>query len=342
MQILFRVDGSATVGLGHIVRSVNIAKKLKGLYKNDVSILFLVRYDTIAISKIKEGDFSYDIIPDNAIEEEFLYSKVSIGGYQILFIDKIYNYSASFIQSLKDYVKVVMFHYVCEGAYHADTFILPSVHSDKETMESELWKKNNVDFRWGFDFIIINDNILKINRKRKANNRKKLIITTGGSDPKGVILYLSEWLSKMSLEDVDIKILYGEAFAQKEKLFQISENFPENIKLSPFVYDELVDADMAICTFGVSTYELMFLEIPVLSVSHAQTNAKGSKNLVERYEVIRDIGLIDDLDFETFESTLKDFINDIELYKMKFKENKYLDGKGLERVAKTIYNTVYE
>jgi spore coat polysaccharide biosynthesis predicted glycosyltransferase SpsG len=96
---------------------------------------------------------------------------------------------------------------------------------------------------------------------------------------------------------------------------------------------------MAISTFGISTYELMYLGIPVISVSHAQINAEGSYMLAKRYNAHIDLGLIDSLSKESLEHAILQLTSKPALREYYSNIGKKLvDGKGVERVASIILN----
>ena len=92
-------------------------------------------------------------------------------------------------------------------------------------------------------------------------------------------------------------------------------------------------------TFGVSTYELIYLGVPVITIGHVRKNAEGSACLAEKYGLNYDLGLIDDLTREKFFSTLKTLIkNPKQLEKMQDKSIGLIDGLGANRVAKLIHS----
>lgn len=202
--------------------------------------------------------------------------------------------------------------------------------------------KSEVQFFHGSDFIIINQEIQKVKIKRKKkkveHNLLKIVVTTGGSDPEAVLLKILNWLSDNTFSNIDICVLKGQAFMHSPNLELLIPKLASNIRVVNYNSNELIDADIAVSTFGVSTYELMYLGIPVLSIGHAEPNARGSYLIESRYKALIDLGIIDKLSKDSFVESLQSVINSSELRNDLVKRgNKIVDGKGLDRVVDAIY-----
>ena len=341
--VLFRVDAYPQIGLGHIIRSVSIYKELRK--KNTrLNGKFLGFYDCTAIEILENNDIEYNnkrvIIED---EEETLLKEIRAYNPELVFIDKLYDYTKDYILKLRNITYVVMFHNLCHGAYYVHKFILPSAHTDNSIIQYPEWNNDYVDFYWGPEYIPINDNLIKVrtevNSLDSGQKKPYAVITTGGSDPEGVALKLLDWLIESKIEDINIIFLKGKSFIHKEQLKLLSRKFPDNISIKDFNYKSLASATLAISTFGVSTYELMYLGIPTISIGHAYINALGSMILKRRYNSIIDLGHINDLNKNDFISNMRWLWNDFEL-KEEFKKQgqQLIDGKGIERITNILTN----
>jgi len=82
----------------------------------------------------------------------------------------------------------------------------------------------------------------------------------------------------------EILILIGDAFKHKERLNNL--NLPSNFKISPYRPSKLLEADVALATFGVTVYELIYLNIPVICAGHTEENKKGCKALSKHCKLI--------------------------------------------------------
>ncbi len=345
MNILFRVDASKEIGLGHLIRSLTIADALvesKKLDKNN--ILFACREDQLSKAEIVQH--GYQIVKENEgkSEEQFLQDIIEEEKYALLIIDKLYNYKPEFISRIKQFVTVCMMHNLCEGAFHSDVFILPSAHSPEDIIDNVLWEKNKVSFFGGPEYIIINKKILAIKalrEKRRENRKKRVVISTGGSDPEAVLLTLLKWVSDLEPGRLEFLALAGKNFAHKRKLINLKKDLPAHIEVKEYDTEAYIHADLAIATFGITTYELLYLGIPTISLGHSPVNSEGSTRLAKRTGSILDLGYFYQLSQNQFIKTLMKAVNDPSLRsKLSEKGNKLVDGKGLTRIVKVILETL--
>ncbi len=340
-MILFRVDAYPKVGLGHIIRSVAIGSYIKS--RTEVPVIFAGYYDAKAIEILESHKIAYiNNIAFLSVEEETLLSTIQKRKPNIVFIDKLYPYSCDFINNCKLQAQIIMFHNLCEGAFCVNKFILPSAHHSDEIINSPKWDKLGTDFYYGAKYIPINQEVIGITKHRKANksnsNKQIVGITTGGSDPKGVMIHILTWLNDNSFQNVEFYALIGKSFMHHKKLNELKSQLPNNICIKPYNYQELIKCNIVISTFGVTTYELMFMGIPVISIGHALNNAKGSEIIEKKYGALIDLGLIDEITNELFINKCEALINSKILQQdLISKSSLLVDDKGIERIYDIIF-----
>lgn len=338
MKVIFRVDAYPEIGLGHFVRSIAIALELQKTSK--LNIVFAGNYSDYALNELNHNNLSYLSPGLNENEEDFLFRFIASEKPKLIFIDNLYNYSDSFLHSIKSKVKLILFHNLCEGRFQVDAFVLPSAHHPEEIIHDTRWEKNNVDFYYGFDYIPVNEEIKNIQLKNsQKSSRYKVSITTGGSDPRGVMIKVIKWLLRPGYSKIKFTILPGGNFILAQELEALKQKAPGNFDFNTFNYYDLESSDLVICTFGVTSYELIYLGVPFISISHAQSNARGSSILSEKMPFIKDLGLIDNLREETFHKQLKESISNRDL-KTEFRKSSrnLMDGKGINRIIDIILN----
>jgi len=338
VKILFRVDARPDVGLGHLIRSIAIARRLKDHYLG-TEICFLTRENQFSIDLLIKNDFPYKLRGTNP-EESFICESVRKADADVLFIDNLFPYPPEFIREIRRYIRVSMFHNLCDGAFDCDQFILPASHVSDIVLQDKRWLTGPVKLYEGFPYIVLNDKILVLERKSGINtDPMNIVLTTGGSDPKGVMIRLLEFLMDFKIENIKITSLIGETFSHPGELEKFRGRFSSIFSVHPFNYTDLANADLAVNTFGVGTYELIYLGIPVLSIGHAEQNAQGSARLAEKYGIINNLGLIDNLTRQKFLSALIEMIaKPKQLMKIQKKSRQLIDGLGCVRVADLIYS----
>ena len=338
MKILFRVDGGLNSGLGHLIRCMAIARRLKDHFKG-IKICFLTEENKFSNDLLSKNGFSFEI-REKLSEETFISNSIKKANAAVLFIDKIYPYSAEFIKEIRKQIRVSMFHIWCDGTFESDLFIIPASHNSNSVLKDERWLTSPVKLYEGFPYVILNDKILESKQKSGINtNPLHIVITTGGSDPKGVLIRLLEYLLDFNMKNIKITVLVGETFSYPDKLRNLQKRLSDIFTFLPFNYTDFAAADLAVNTFGSSTYELIYLGIPVLSIGHADRNAQASACLAKKYGIIKDLGHIDDLTGIKFLSSLTELIsNPKQLLEMQKKSRHLIDGRGCERVAELIYS----
>lgn len=336
MNILFRVDGYPEIGLGHFVRSIAIASGLRD--KTPLNIIFAGTFSENTKDSLKNKGFQF-ISPDkNEDEQSFINRANTIANSSLIFIDNLYPYSEEFIIDLRSKVRLVLFHNLCPGAYYADAFILPSAHHPDKILKDSSWKKNKVAFFSGLEYIPINEHIIKQRNKSFSKRKiKQISITTGGSDPKGVMLKLLKWINAFGIQNVKFKALIGSSFINIKELNELLPQLSPDILVKDFNYQDLVYSDLVISTFGVTSYELIYMGIPFISVSHAEKNAEGSKILSAKHPLIKDLGIIDNLQQIDFKNALHEVLANPDLKDSFLKlSNELMDDKGINRIISVI------
>ena len=332
------MDAGPDVGLGHLNRSIAIARKLKKNY-SEIDICFLTNENQFSTDLLSQNGFQY-ILQEKKSEETSITDAVKNIHTDVLFIDKLFPYRPAFIREIRKHARVCMFHNLCDGAFECNHFILPASHVNDKVLQDKRWTTGKVKLFEGSPYIVLNDKILTLKQKSNINTHPMhIVLTTGGSDPKGVMIQLLEYLVDFEIKNIKITALIGETFSHIDEVENLRGNFCHNISIIPFNYTDFANADLAVNTFGVSTYELIYLGIPALSIGHIKQNARGSYLLAKKYGFTQDLGLFDDLTQREFLSTLNTVITDpTNLEKMQEKSRGFIDGFGAKRVAKLIHS----
>jgi len=332
-KIVFRCDASSEIGLGHVIRSLAVAKELQEKNK----IIFASAVDQTN-SYIREYDFEIFSKNDNENEETFLTRAITKLHPDVLFIDKKYSYDSAFLNELKkNNVKIMMMDNLCEGLSACDEIVFHSLHFDENLLKEYLSQEKIAHVKMGPKYIILRNEILSLKNKieRDLHNPPNIIVTTGGSDPKGVLIKIIKWLKEINLP-ANIYLLVGHAFKFKDQLEDIKENLPDNFRVVPYSPQEIIKADIVICTFGVTIYEMIYLQIPTICISHTVENANDSKIINEKYGVIKDMGYIDDINSGDLNIAIRNIMQEDKHQKMVERCDNIIDGMGAKRVGEKI------
>ena len=323
-KIVFRCDSNNKIGLGHLVRCLAVANHLK----EKKSIIFATDIDE-SNSHIKND---YEIIykKQDEYEKEFLKRINSEINPDILILDNKYPYNRYLLQELKkNSLKIIILDNICDGMMECDEIIFPNAHFNLDRLNEYLVQDKINKVKTGQDYVILRDEIIAFKDKTIKNHHKiKIAVTTGGSDPEGVLITLSLLLKELNIEE-DVYLLYGESFKHKNSLDAL--NLPKNFHKLPYSLEYLTKSDIVICTFGMTVYEMIYLGLPTICISHSKHNAKCANILKQRYYALENLGYIKDLDTDILFKSL----NKIQTSK-NIPLKAFIDGKGAKRVANLI------
>lgn len=334
MKIVFRCDASSDIGLGHVIRCLAVAKE----FEEQKQIIFATTEDETN-SYIKDSNFKIFPKGRDETEEAFLERMNTVLKPDIIVIDKKYSYKSAFLNHLKQKrTKIVMLDNICEGLSAADEIIFPVAHLDENLLRKYLSREQIERVKTGPEYAILRDEILKLKNRGRHDLHipPNIAVTTGGTDPGGVLLKIIPWLKEMDLE-ANISILMGRAFKFRDELDSLVRDLPDNFHVMPYSLQELIKGDIVICTFGVSIYEMIYLQIPTICISHSIENAEGARILKERYGVIEDLGYVRDVTPKNLYLAITKLLTDKTYYRnMVERCGNLIDGEGAKRVGRMI------
>jgi len=328
MNILFRVDAGDKIGLGHYFRTITLAK---ALYKRGIGVTIthkpspfwtkvVLPFPTVTLEEGKEESHTLQLIKK--------------GDFSVYYVDGIIAFTEAFIESIrKSRIKVVFYQNNSDTKHLCDIFILPSLRYDSSFFKN-FSEKTKVFT--GLDYVIFNEKVYQLASKRKPIRKiaENIGIVTGGSDPKGVLLTIHSLIEHATFQHINFIYFYGEDFLHKEN---IPAHTKANVQFSPFDLKAVSNMDIVICTFGVSTYELMYLGIPTISIGHQFTNAAASKKVEDCTKGIIDLGLIDDINATRLNDTLGMLIDQPQQREALSKNAmKAIDAKGIDRIIQIV------
>ena len=328
MKILFRVDAGGQTGLGHFFRSLALAEKLK---ERGHSVYFISQPSDFWKKKKDTGfDFPHFQIDDSESELKVIRDQK----IELFFVDGIIEFKEAYLSAIKAVAKVVFYQNISDSRHLADVFILPSVHQG-----SDFFKDfgENTKVYQGLEYFTFNPIISTIPQKAPPVWVRNIAITSGGSDPANTLLRL--------LDMIDFRMFYSQKFtfypgSDYQHADKIPGQLPYNVSFETFDHRKILENDLLIGAFGVSIYEFLALNMPVLAFGHQQSTAWAADVLEVKTGALISLGDIDHLDAYDLNDQLRQFVKKkeriVQLYE---RTTKVLDLKGVERVAEILEET---
>ena len=178
-NILIRCDASQEIGLGHIVRCLELAKQLE---KQDCNILFAIKPYEIAIQALEDKGLNYTC----ATLENFNYESWIKNLIDTHAID-------TFIGDVRDGFPIELIHYMKSKniltialdepspyAKECDfTFYPPHANIDKKLYKGKVYQ--------GLEYLILREEFYKPFEKMQ-NSMPNLLVMMGGTDSENITL----------------------------------------------------------------------------------------------------------------------------------------------------------
>lgn len=320
-EVWIRVDGSRTLGLGHVFRCLALAYMLQ----DEFTVSFFTKELPINLrSKIQEGYFRVISIGE---EDDFL---KRLTGEEIVVVDH-YNLNSQFQQAIKGNGNFLVFiDDIPRGKYFADLIInhAPGVEP------SQYDAQDFTQFALGLDYALLRPQFLRIAKegvsKRKEGvskrNEKQLFICFGGSDPKNLTKLVLEVAANMR-EFKNINVVLGQSYHQPKKIFDMAKH-DKSVKVHTSLDEnEMVllmkEADVAVVPASGILMEALASGCRVISGMYVQ-------NQSQVYETFRNSNIF--IDAKIFEeSDLKSAFEKVDTFSI---PDKLIDGKSGERIKK--------
>lgn len=351
-SVLFRVDGNSQIGMGHIMRSITLAKELR---KQNFNICFASKFEQGAEKIISEGfqlkqlsDIKSNIAPglkygsvgeqENEIEE--LNASIEQNEYDLLIVDS-YNVSSRYFQSLKRFAgKIAYIDDINSFEYNADIIVNGNINATD--LHYKKYNENQM-LLLGRDYCLVREEFRLLPQRTLNTIVGEIMITTGGADPYNLSpLIAKAVISNKALSDIKVNIVIGKAFENKSELYKLC-NRRKNIILHEGISNMsniMLKCDLAISSGGSTLYELSACGTPTIAMILAD-NQKGIVEKMSEIGCVENIGWFNEISYIELMKRVDFYIRHYEArVLMSTKMQNLIDGLGAKRVANELKRTL--
>jgi spore coat polysaccharide biosynthesis predicted glycosyltransferase SpsG/CMP-N-acetylneuraminic acid synthetase len=283
-RILFRVDGSTSIGMGHVYRSLAIGDALRQSSRADIAFLMSADHSEGIVTVSRSGypvrvvgdgkvdtyvehirDYAPEILINDLprIEERYLRALSHLGVTTVNLVD-----------TLDD----------LEVTEHYAQVIVSVMNEDRETPEG---------FYGGPAYAILRSHFREREQKEVRETPRLVLLSFGGSDPQGLTLKAARALQGLPAA-VEIVAVAGPAFSHRAEFEAQALGFSRRVPLinqaGGHIADLMFEADVVIGSGGMSVYEIAALGTPGIILGQ---NAKEDRRMREfsRHGTIEYLGL---------------------------------------------------
>jgi len=281
-NILIRADSSSTIGTGHIMRDIVLARQYKS-----ANITFAIQdLDGNINDKIKQNGYKVNILKSNDIKElDKLIKKLNI---DLLIID---HYEIDYkkekkLKKLNPDLKIMVLDDTYETHY-CDILLNHNIYAKKKNYKNKVPK--NCKLLCGKKYTLLRDEFQKEKLKSYKKNKKfTFFIAMGGADTSNINIKILKILKKF--DNIKVNLVTTSSNKNLKKLEKYCAN-KKWIKLhinSQQIAKLIKKSDYGIITPSVTANELYFLNKQFLAIQTASNQKFMTKHLKNKnYKILK-------------------------------------------------------
>ena len=317
MKVLIRADGGCNIGMGHIMRMLVLADKLKAFSE----VVFVCR---------KNGEFETGVrfieaygYPVFTVNGEAIIDELAGIGGDCLITDS-YDVDESYFRRTGDIFGITGYmDDLNKVRINADFIINQNIYARDLGYE----KYEGTVLLLGTQYALLRDEFRGLPARKMKRNVKSVLVTLGGSDPQNLTEKLALKLGR-AFPRITFHIIAGPSFIHVDSLEAAAG---ENIVIhrEPKMSALMMQCDAAVSACGSTVYELCACGTPIIGVITADNQVMAARSMdnigAMKYaagagEIVRHL---ESMDYET-------------RARMSETARKLVDGNGSIRVSEQI------
>jgi CMP-N-acetylneuraminic acid synthetase/UDP-N-acetylglucosamine:LPS N-acetylglucosamine transferase len=328
-RVLFRVDGGAKMGMGHVYRSLAIADALRASSRAEIAFLMSAEHTEGLLTVSRHGypvrvvagrgleaglehirDFAPAILINDlpTIDPGYLTALSHLGATTVNLVDTVDD-----LETTEQYAQV----------------IVSVMNRDRETPEG---------FYGGPAFAILRDHF-RGQEKEVREEPAMVLLSFGGSDPQGLTLKAARALQGLPAS-VKVLAVAGPAFSHRRQFEALERTLQRRVPLineaAGHIADLMLEADVVVGSGGMSVYEIAALGTPGIVLGQNLREDQRMRDFA-RHGTVEYLGLGTEVDERAIETAVRSLLEDADRRReMSAKGRALVDGLGATRAAEVI------
>ena len=326
MNIVFRVDASAQIGSGHVMRCLTLAKRYR---REGHTVSFVMRaLSSNLITFVEEAGFSVYSLP-------YVKSRQMLTGYLAWLTvaqEQDAQETTAVLRTMGQVDRLVVDHYALDAAwetvcrpYAREIMAIDDLANRRHDVDILLDQNfyENASARYmglvpdhcrlllGPQHALLRDEFYEIKPRRRDGSLRNILVFYGGSDLTDETTKALRALQSLNLSDTEIHVVVGAGNPQKERVRQFCVGMPR-VRYHCQVENmaELMSvADLALGAGGTSMWERLALELPAIVTAIADNQLDSCGNCAAA-GLIDYLGRAEDVDEEMLARAVRTFVDD--------------------------------
>lgn len=274
--ILFRADSSSSIGTGHIMRDLVLAKK----YEDSTIIFVTQNLEGNINAKIEEAGYTLEILKSNNLDEfdsvvkQYKADMVVIDHYEI---DKKFEKQ---LKKQNPQITLMVFDDTYEKHY-CDILLNHNIYADEKKYKDLVPK--NCELQCGKRYTLLRDEFVQVKKQ------KTIFIAMGGADSANLNIKILKVLKKFqNIQNIKVNLVTTSAnpnltqlqkYVQDKRWIKLHINSTKLAKL-------MKESDFAIVTPSVTLNEVDFIQLHFIAIQTASNQKYMAEYLFSNNEMI--------------------------------------------------------
>lgn len=282
-KIAIITDGSFKMGLGHVYRTLALAKELSDFGK----VIFYTQSKNIVVDKIKNNGYKvFKVNSDYELKEQLDFEKPNA-----IIIDKL-EVDENFARDIKSNLnsKLIIFGNISSANKYADIVINAIIGTNYKN-KTHLDKNTNTLYLEGPKYLVLRREFYDHKNSYKfRDNLEKILLIFGGSDQANLTTKVLDKL--LSINDYfKISIILGSAFKFEKELLKLFKKY-KNIENRVHIYKNvnnvselMTRTDLVFTSAGTAMFESFLIGLPTITFYQNLLQKRMFKGFITTYDL---------------------------------------------------------
>jgi UDP-2,4-diacetamido-2,4,6-trideoxy-beta-L-altropyranose hydrolase len=338
--LVFRVDASSEMGIGHVMRCLALAQAWQDIEGDSFFVMSTgspaletrLKSEGIEVLYLStEPGSKNDACQTATLACQMNARWVVVDGY---------HFSGDYQRIIKDSGRCLLFidDYGHASHYWADVVLNQNLHAHERFYEK---RELHTKLLLGSNYVLLRHEFLQWRGRLREfpEMGRKVLVTLGGGDTGNVTLNVIQGLEKVSIPDMEVSIVVGPTNSHQESIRRELARAPFRSRLWPSARNMvglMAWADVAVSAAGSTTWELAFMGLTGVLLIVAE-NQRGMAQVVEDQNVFVVLALENHFSTQDLSRSLERLMREKRIRQnMSQKASLLVDGMGAKRVIQTL------
>jgi len=282
-KIAIITDGSFKMGLGHVYRTLALAKELSDFGK----VIFYTQSENVVVDKIKSNGYKvFKVNNNDELKEQLDFEKPNA-----IIIDKL-EVDENFARDIKNGLnaKLIIFGNISSANKYADVVINAIIGTNYKN-KSHLEENTKTLYLEGPKYLVLRREFYEHKNSYKfRDNLENILLIFGGSDQANLTTKVLDKLLSMN-HNFKISIILGSAFKFDKELLKLFKKY-KNIENRVHIYrnvnnvsELMTKTDLVFTSAGTAMFESFLIGLPTITFYQNLLQKRMFEGFITTYDL---------------------------------------------------------